>query len=158
MARIKKVQRDKAIAALKKAGAPAAVAASMWRLLDLEENLDPQIAELVEEDPELFASTATDEDDDTPELTPAEVVRDRLRGGSEHLERKAFRRPAEERPSTASKAAQEAAAHLLKNHSETPAPVRKYRDPVRNINDGHKPLTREPSAAAKSLADRLKGN
>lgn len=149
MARINKVQRGKAIAALKKAGAPESVATSMWRLLDLSKNLDPQIAELVEEDPELFATD--DAEDDTP--APVDKVA-RLRGEGNPY---AFRRPATARPSTASKAAQEAAAHLTRG-KESPAPVQKYREPVRDINAGHKPLTREPSAAAKSLAARLKGN
>ncbi|MEV5810989.1 hypothetical protein [Streptomyces mutabilis] len=125
MARIKKVQRDKAIAALKKAGAPSAVAASMWRLLDLEENLDPQIAELVEEDPELFASTATDEDDDAPELTPGEALRARLSGGHRLRPARPEGSPAQqnaqalgagrarpERPTTAPATAQAAAARL----------------------------------------------
>jgi len=153
MARINKVQRDKAIAALKKAGAPAAVAASMWRLLELDESLDPQIAKLVEEDPELFA---TDTDEEPELMTHGEAVRARLAGS--RVERMTFRRPAQERPSTAPATAREAAAHLLKNHSETPAPVRKYIEPVRDINAGTPATRREPSAAAQALAARLKGN
>ncbi|MFZ4273255.1 hypothetical protein ACOZFM_11115 [Streptomyces arboris] len=126
MARINKVQRDKAIAALKKAGAPAAVAASMWRLLDLAENLDPQIAELVEEDPELFAPDEDEEPEDDTPMTAQEAKRARAHGrhrlrpspgeGSTSAERLAgaLVRDARPRPQTAPATAQTAAEVLTR--------------------------------------------
>lgn len=155
MARINKVQRDKAIAALKKAGAPAAVAASMWRLLDLDENLDQQIADLVEEDPELFASTEDEEPEDEPPTTQERKAA-RARGEGNPY---AFKRPAQPRPQpTATKSALEIAEFYQAGKPGNLPPVQKYMEPVRDINDGHKRLTREPSASVKRLADRLKGN
>lgn len=161
MARINKVKRDKAIAALKKAGASTVVAASMWRLLDLDENLDPQIAELVEEDPEMFAPDADEEPDDAERsMTVREATDARLKGNSEHMVRKAYRRTAEPRPSTASKSAQEAAAHLRKNSTRNPPPVRKYIAELPDLNAHAKQFDRERPAnsSANKIADRLRGN
>lgn len=156
MARINKVQRDKAIAALKKAGAPAAVAANVWRLLDLDENLDPQIAELVEEDPDLFA-TDTDEEHEAEPPTTQERKAARARGEGNPY---AFKRPAQPRPQpTATKSALEIAEFVRPKGQDNPPPSRKWYDGgPRDINAGLKPLTREPSAGAKRIADRLKGN
>lgn len=147
---IRKAKITKAQNALIKAGMPAALTKSAWRLLDLDKPLDEQIIALAEDDPELFEPAEDDSEDDTP--APVDKVA-RLRGeGNPYV----YRRPATARPSTASKAAQEAAAHL--RPKDNPPPTRQRWEPVRDINPGHKPLTREPSASAKALAARLKGN
>ncbi|MBP2343808.1 hypothetical protein [Streptomyces virginiae] len=63
---------------------PAAVAATGWRLLALDQPLLPQVQELAEEDPEMFGLDVEDDDDqdtdDTP-MTAAEAKVARLRGG-----------------------------------------------------------------------------
>lgn len=155
MARINKVKRDKAIAALKKAGAPAAVATSAWRMLDLDADLDPQIAELVKEDSELFDSTEDDDepDDDTP-MTVRETQIARLHGS--HLARKTYRQPAQERKSTAPESAQKAAAHV-RDGVNTSAPVntpRYYSDPPKpRVDSRHSEA--KPSGSVRTVMDRL---
>ncbi|MDX3522047.1 hypothetical protein [Streptomyces scabiei] len=156
MPRVNKLKRDKAISALITAGMDTATANSSWRLLDLDKPLKDQIVALAEEDPELFDATDDSDDDGTP-MTAREAVAARAKGTA-HLKGMVYRRKATPRPSTASKSAQEAAAHLVSNSKTSPPPSRKYIEPVRDINGGHKPLTREPSASAKALAARLKGN
>jgi hypothetical protein len=162
---VNKIKRGKAINALISAGMDSATANNLWRALDLDKPLKAQIVEFAKEDPELFGMNADgtpldneDEDDeDTRPMTAKEAVAARARGTA-HLKGMTYRRKATPRPSTASKSAQEAAAHLVSNSKTSPPPTRKYIEPVRDINGGHKPLTREPNASAKALAARLKGN
>ncbi|WP_329332569.1 hypothetical protein OG866_07020 [Streptomyces sp. NBC_00663] len=78
---IRKNDVNKAISALVKAGMDQATAQSAWRLLDLSEPLAPQIAELAEEDPELFEPAEDDSDEDDTPMTPREAQRARMTGG-----------------------------------------------------------------------------
>jgi hypothetical protein len=164
MPRVNKIKRDKAISALRKAGMPSATAASLWRLLDLSQPLADQITALAEEDPELFGLDAdgnplddTSEEDDTP-MTAREAQRARLKGNSEHIQKRTFRRTATERPSQASKSAQEAAAHLRANTGRNTPPTRRYIEPLPDINAGTPATRREPGSSAQALAARLRGN
>ncbi|WP_228900099.1 hypothetical protein [Streptomyces sp. DH1] len=155
---IDKAKRTKAIGALRKAGMSAENAVRHVKFLDLDEPFGPQIDELKDDFPTLFDKpkddTAPKDTDDKP-MTAQEAKLSRLRGEGNPY---AFRRKAEPRPSTASKSAQEVAAHVRPKSKGNPPPVQKWREPVRDINGGHAPLTREPSASAKRLADRLRGN
>lgn len=160
---VSKIKMSNARRALIEAGMSRTMARGALRLLDLNEPLKPQIEALAEEDPELFGLDADgnplsddDAEDDTP-MTAAEAKAARLRGTA-HLKGTTFRRPAQPRPSTASKAAREAAAHLTSNHRETPPPVRKYIEPVRDLNAGAKQFNRERPSSADALANRLRGN
>ena len=125
---IRKNKITRAQNALIKAGMPAALTKSAWRLLDLDADLSPQIVALAEEDPELFEPLDTEDDseeDDTP-MTPDEAKRARAQGrhrlapsraeGSTPAERNAQAlgagRARPERPSTAPATAQKAAARL----------------------------------------------
>lgn len=161
---VSKIKMSNARRALIDAGMSRTMARACLRLLDLNEPLGPQIADLVEEDPELFgldaegnplddADNSDAEDDDERPMTAAEAKVARLRGTNNPLVHK---RPRTERPSTASKSAQEAAAHLRAHSKDNPPPVRKYVEPVRDINAGHKPPTRQPNSSANALAARLR--
>ncbi|MFE2293691.1 hypothetical protein [Streptomyces sp. NPDC059452] len=161
---VSKIKMSNARRALIEAGMSRTMARGALRLLDLSEPLKPQIVALAEEDPELFGLDADgnplpDDDDaeDERPMTVREATNARLRGTA-HLKGTTFRRPAQPRPSTASKAAQEAAAHLTSNHRETPPPVRKYIEPVRDLNAGAKQFNRERPSSADALANRLRGN
>lgn len=164
---VSKIKMSNARRALIAAGMSRTMARAGLKLLDLNEPLAPQITALAEEDPELFGLDADGnplddepDDEDTRPMTASEAVAARLKGNSEHIQRKTYRRPAEPRPSTASKAAQENAAHLRKNSTRNTPPAQQWRDGgPRDLNaNGPKPLTREPSPGAKRLANRLKGN
>lgn len=132
MARVNKIQRGKAIAALKKAGMSNAHAETYLKMLDLGEPLKPQIEELAEEMPDLFGLDDDGEpeeddadEDDTP-MTAREAQIARLRGrhpltpprptGTTAAERNAAAlgalRERSARPSTAPATAQKAAERL----------------------------------------------
>lgn len=163
MPRINKIKRTKAIGALRKAGMSYENAVRHVSYLDLEEAFGPQIEELAEDFPDLF-EPATDEDDtdatedDDRPMTAHEAMMSRLRG--EHIERKTYRRTAEERPSTASKAAQDAAAHLTQGLGNNKPPTRKwYTDGPRDLNaNGSAQPPRQRPASADVLAAKLRGN
>jgi len=86
---VSKIKITKAVGALIKAGMSPATARNAVKLLDFSQAIGPQIADLVEEDPELFGLDAdgnelpdeTDdaEEDDTP-MTAAEAKRARAMG------------------------------------------------------------------------------
>ncbi|MGQ4423747.1 hypothetical protein ACN6LL_005926 [Streptomyces violaceoruber] len=124
---IRKDKITKAQNALLKAGMPAALTKNAWRLLDdLDGDLDKQIAELAEEDPELFEPADDDEPDEDEPMTIAEAKRARLSGRHRlaatrpdegtTAERNAAalgaNRPRKERVSTAPATAQAVAARL----------------------------------------------
>lgn len=160
---VSKIKMSNARRALIQAGMSRTMARAGLKLLDLNEPLAPQIEALAEEDPELFGldadgnplddDTSDEDDEDTRPMTVAEAKVARLRGTNNPLVHK---RPRTERPSTASKAAQEAAAHLRAHSKDNPPPTRKYIEPVRDINAGHKPDTRPRPASADALAARLR--
>ncbi|MCL6738006.1 hypothetical protein [Streptomyces neyagawaensis] len=163
---VSKIKMSNARRALIEAGMSRTMARGALRLLDLSEPLKPQIVALAEEDPELFGLDADgnplpdddDAEDDTP-MTAREAVAARLKGGSQHIQRKTYRRTAEPRPSTASKSAQENAAHLRKNSTRNTPPAQQWREPVRDINAGHvAPAERPKDSSADRLANRLRGN
>ncbi|MXM65534.1 hypothetical protein GR925_19265 [Streptomyces sp. HUCO-GS316] len=163
MPRVNKIKRDKAISALRKAGMDPSTAASLWKLLDLSAPLADQITALAEEDPELFGLDADgnplddSSDEDTRPMTRAEATAARLRG--EHVEGMTYRSKGKERPSTAGKAAQENAAHLVENSKTSSPPARRwYADPPKGIPGNTAAPTRERSASAAALADKLRGN
>ena len=159
---VNKAKRTKAIGALRKEGMSAENAVRHLKYLDMDEPFGPQIEELREDFPTLFEPATDDAEDKskpTEDAKPPTTMERKiaaLRG--ENVQRQTFKRTATPRPSTASKAAQEAAAHLTKNTGKNLPPTQKWVAPVRDINAGLKPQTREPSTAAKQLADRLKGN
>ena len=146
--------------ALIKAGMSRSMARDSLDLLDLDKPIAPQIIALAEEEPELFGMDADgnplDKGDDDRPMTRNEAIAARLRG--DHVEGMTYRSKARRGPVTQSKSAREAADHLVANHKDTPPPVRQYIEPVRDINAGHAPLTREPNSSARALAARLKGN
>ncbi|UQA37497.1 hypothetical protein [Streptomyces sp. HNA39] len=154
MPRINKLKRDKAISALVAAGMAQSTAARYVRMLDLDSPLKDQIIGLAEDLPDLFGADDDTEDTDEP-MTAREAAAARLRGS--RVQDMAFRRPAQERPSSAPATAQEAAAHLRKNTGRNKPPTRQYIEPVRDINAATPAPAREPSASAKALAARLKG-
>ncbi|MGW5231801.1 hypothetical protein ACWEQU_05785 [Streptomyces nodosus] len=85
---ISKIKITKAVGALIKAGMSPATARNAVKLLDFSEAIGPQIADLVEEDPELFGLDADgnelpddDQDTDDTPMTAAEAKAARLRGG-----------------------------------------------------------------------------
>ncbi|MEW2425022.1 hypothetical protein AB0911_31305 [Streptomyces nigra] len=157
MPRINKIKRGRAVLALTQAGMAHSTAERYVRMLDLDAPLKDQIIALAEDLPDLFGDDTEDDGDDKP-MTAREATAARLRGGSEHIARKTFRRPAEERPSTAPATAQEAAAHLRKNSTRNTPPAQQWREPVRNINDGHASAPARPAhSSADRLAARLKG-
>ncbi|MFM9627320.1 hypothetical protein ACKI10_06830 [Streptomyces galilaeus] len=155
--RINKVKRDKAIAALKKAGASPALAATLWKMLDLDQPLVPQIQELGEEDPELF--DLSDDDQDAPEDDEPQTAREqqiaRLKGDG--LAARTFRRPAQERPSNASAAAREAAAHLLKGHNASAPATSRYTPGTepRPRTIPERPGNTAAKTSSQQIADRL---
>lgn len=157
----KNIKRTKAIGALRKAGASYENAVRILRhgYLDLEDDFGPQIKDLQDDFPHYFESATDDTgdkaDDEPQPKTAMERKVSRLRGEGNPY---AFRRPSQPRPTTASKTAQELAAHVRPKSKGNPPPVQKWREPVRDINGGHKPLTREPSARAQQIADQVKGN
>ncbi|WP_327698853.1 hypothetical protein [Streptomyces sp. NBC_00459] len=165
--RVNNIKRSKAVSALRKAGMSPAAASNSVSLLDLDEPLPEQIAELQADAPDLFGldedgnplPEEEDEQDDTPKTAREKIV-ERLmgKGASDFVERVAYRRPADaERPSTASKAAREAAAHLRKNSSgRNKPPVVPYVVP-NPINHGPVAPRREIPESAKRLAARLTG-
>lgn len=157
---VNKIKRGKAVSALIASGMAPSTAARYVRMLDLDKPLAPQIAELAEDMADLFGATDADDSETDAEesMTAREAQAARLLGNSEHLQRRTFRRTAQERPSTAPATAQEAAAHLLKNSGRNTPPTQRWVEPVRDINAGLKPQDREPSAGAKRIADRLRGN
>lgn len=160
---INKAKRTKAIGALRKAGMSAENAVRHVRYLDLDEPFGPQIEELREDFPTLFDVSDEDDapDEDDRPMTRNEAIAARLRGNSEHIQRKAYRRTATERPSTASKSAQEAAAHLRKGIGNNAPPTQKWREPVRDINTGDHPAhsqQRPTDSSADRLAARLRGS
>lgn len=161
---VNKIKMGKAIAALRKAGMSSALAKKSWRFLDLDKPFDPQIAEFVEEDPELFGldedgnelpDEEPEDEDDTP-MTVREAQRARLKGGSAHLEKRTFRQPAQERKSTAPESAQKAAAHLREGHNDSAPNTPRY------YTDAPKPRTVDrferaaaPKTSSQQVADRL---
>ncbi|WP_333745902.1 hypothetical protein [Streptomyces sp. IBSBF 2950] len=157
---VNKAKRTKAIGALRKAGMSAENAVRHVRYLDLDEPFGPQIEELREDFPTVFDTPdddkpEDDKGDDKPKpMTTQELKLARLRGEGNPLVHK-HKRP--ERKPTASAAAQEIAAHITPTGRNKP-PTQKWIVPVRDINDGHTPLTREPNSSARALAARLKGN
>ena len=153
---VNKIKRGKAIAALTKAGMAQSTAERYVRMLDLDKPLAPQITELAEDMADLFGNVTDDDEDDTSDgsMTARETIAARLKGGSEHMERKTFRREAQPRPSTAPATAREAAEHLTKNLTRNAPPVQKWREPVRDINTTLP--TRERPASADALAARLR--
>lgn len=160
---VSKIKMSNARRALIAAGMSRSMARAGLKLLDLNEPLGPQIEALAEEDPELFGLDAdgnplddsTDDEPDDKPMTTAERKLAALRG--DNIQRQAFRREAEPRPSTASKSAQEAAAHLRKGVGNNKPPTRKWYDGgPRDINAGHKPDTRPRPASADALAARLR--
>ncbi|MEU6616696.1 hypothetical protein [Streptomyces parvus] len=158
---VNKIKRTKAIGALRKAGVSHENAVRILRhgYLDPEEAFGPQIEDLREDFPHYF-EPATDDapagkgDDPKPQTTMERKIA-RLRGEGNPLVHK-HERP--ERKSTASAAAQEIAAHITPKGPGNKPPSQQWREPVRDINGGHAPLTREPNASAQQLAARLKGN
>ncbi|WCH97065.1 hypothetical protein POD33_35010 [Streptomyces moderatus] len=157
----KNIKRTKAIGALRKAGASHENAVRILRhgYLDLEDDFGPQIKDLQEDFPHYFEPATDDKskdkgDDPKPQTTMERKIA-RLRGEGNPLVHK-HKRP--ERKSTASAAAQEIAAHITPRGPGNKPPGQQWIEPVRDINGGHAPLTREPSAGAKRLADRLRGN
>ncbi|MFI0143835.1 hypothetical protein [Streptomyces globisporus] len=160
---VSKIKMSNARRALIEAGMSRTMARGALRLLDLSEPLKPQIVALAEEDPELFgldadgnplddADNSDSEDEDERPMTLAEAKVARLRGTNNPL---VFKRPHTERKSTASKTAQEAAAHLRATSKDNPPPVRKYIEPVRDLNNGPAPA-RQPNSSANALAARLR--
>lgn len=123
---VNKIKRDKAIAALVKAGMAPSTAARYVRMLDINEPLAPQIAELAEDLADLFDGSTDDNTEDEEPMTAAQAVRSRLSGrhrltperpeGQSPAARNAAAlgagRERKERPTTASAAAQAAAARL----------------------------------------------
>lgn len=155
-----KIKRTKAIGALRKAGVSHENAVRILRhgYIDLDESFGPQIEELREDFPHYFEAAPEDDTSEDGEPKPQTTMERkiaRLRGVDNPL---VHRRPRTERPSTASASAQEAAAHLTKNSRPNTPPVQQWREPVRDINGDHKPLTREPNATAQQLAARLRGS
>ncbi|MFD5625277.1 hypothetical protein [Streptomyces sp. NPDC127072] len=164
---INKIKLGKAITALTAAGMDPAMAKSAARLLNLDAPLAPQIADLVEEDPELFGLDADGneieaeedaEDDKSKTALERQIAILKGEGTTEFVKRMAYRRPADaERPSNASKAAREAAAHLVKNTTKRTPPVVPYVVP-NPLNHGPAAPRREIPESAKRLAARLTGN
>jgi len=168
---VNKIKRGRALNALIKAGMDAALARATVSEIDLKKPFGPQIADLVEEDPELFGLDAdgneieTEEEpaeDDKPK-TAREQIAARLmgKGASEFVERKTYRRPADAvRPSNASKAAREAAAHLVKNSTRNTPPVRKWSESgPRDLNANGRATAAPPRqrpASADSIAAKLR--
>ncbi|MFH9575707.1 hypothetical protein ACH4MG_34895 [Streptomyces sp. NPDC017454] len=161
---VNKNKRTRAVNALTKAGMDAALARATVSGLDLDKPFGPQIAALAEDVPELFepapdADPADEDDTEDQPKTAREKIAARLtgRGATDLVERLTYRRPADaERPSTASKAAREAAAHLVKHTTKNTPPARKwYSDEPKSLNTGPR-LVRERPASADQLAARLR--
>ncbi|HSR50791.1 MAG TPA: hypothetical protein VLV83_08175 [Acidobacteriota bacterium] len=140
--------------ALRKAGLSKSAAQHCMRLIDLDKDLDPQIAEIQEDLPELFATDEEDNpsEDDRP-MTTAEATMSRLEGRT-GPGAGGFKTPHKPRTSNVSEASQKTAEYLRKSVNTNPPPV--Y---PRNLGSLNPAATAERavSETAQRAAEALRG-